>query len=417
MTDFVEDAMKNKKGNESGLLTPAEMEAAELAALKGGNTKNLEKEEDDNPDKNKDLVTPEKVQAIREKIEKDEELDEEETLIMANIDELVKEKAPETYKVGDKSYTREEAELAAREKVGLGAVKLSQKAVDKLIEQWHQVENKKEANQRIDTGYKSNAKERQELAQERVRLQGERARIEAERNQTKRMRETIAKQLEEVNAKLKVQLSEDDIYDDNQRLDTAKLNAVMEQKSARAEVVKLQQQLAEIEASTKSTEYETFHNDLNLFITEFPQYLTSEAINVIGSKLDKNMSVDIEDVVKFKEVFDIISEARRSGMSPSIIYEIRKRQGTLAVKPSAQSKGTDDESQPKLKIPSQKEILDEKLRRLEEKTKIAPASIGGGSTNESRTNDKKTVAEKMIEDGRKITGKADSKFLKDLGYN
>jgi hypothetical protein len=429
--DMIDDITGGKQpGNKTGLPTGKEVEEAERVALV--ERERLAAEEatrlagggspDEDPNK-VNQVTPEVVAAIQAKVEKNEELTLEESQILLKIDELIAEPAPVTYKVGDRLLSREEAEAEARAHVNIGNVKLAAKAVDQLIEDWVKIENQHNADVQIDRGFQGNAQDRKTNLEMAERNRIERARLDGVAAELARQRKQLNTRIERAQAEIKIiqekygaLIKPEELSGENGQTDIPKLLAFQKQESAVSDFNESTASLKELDDKEIEATQSSVKLELQTFIAENPQYEMSMSIGDISARLRDGLPVSQEDEMKYDELYDIISHAKRTNRPMQKVFEYRKNANTLAVKPTAHRSGTSPGSRAQFTIPTQQDIMRRKLNQLGEKVKKAPASIGGGGGGNEQRPDQASPAKQMVEEGRRATGKNVVPILRELGY-
>ena len=427
--DMIEEIKnKNKPPVSTGLPTPKEVEEAERQALveqerlaakeaahlAGGTVDEGNKET---------AVTPEVVAAIQAKIDKNEELTAEESQILLKIDDLIAEPAPITYKIGERMLSREEAEAEARAHAQIGNVRLNSKAIDQLIEDWVKIENQHNADVQIDHGFQTNAQDRKAILEGAERKRMEEARLNAVARELSRQGKQLNTRIEKAKAQLKIiteqygaPIKPEDLSGENGQTDVVKLLAFQKQENAVNDLNESSESLKELETQEIENTQSAVRLELQNFITENPQYQMSIGLQEVAARLRDGLPVDPVDEMKFDELYDIISQAKRTNRPIQKVFEYRKNAKTLAVTPTAHRSGTTPGSRTNFTVPTQQEIVKRKLAQLSEKVKKVPASIGGGGKGAEERPEAMSDAKKMVEEGRRLTGKTSVPILAELGY-
>lgn len=446
MDDLLLETLKDQGGNSGvdGMLKPGDMEriehegrnveeaqariAAEEAERKkkeaagGGEGGEGAKGGEGAPAGQIDLVELEK------KILAGTPLSAEEAQFAAKIDDKLKEATPEVEKftIDGKELTPDEVEAQMRKDWKLGELKISDEGLKQMRTDYVNQRNKDAANSHINRGYNENARQKEENARLTEQNLMEKARLEAERNRIIRDHKEAAEEIKQLKILAASPITIKDAYENvkdadgnvlRQEVNPEKMEQYNEKVSAQRELKRLEARQLSLQNEVETNSEQQLQNEISGFITAHAEYNTSEPLKNVADKMKAGQPVNPDDKRIMIEIYSLLNDRANMRLPLEEIYDYRKSQNTLSVKPKAQP-GTNGSGAPKLPdIPTNSQLFSEKVRLLREKQKKAPASIGGGGQGDrGPAAGEKRESLKLIEEERAAKGIKSEKFLQDLGY-
>lgn len=398
--------------DENGNIIPPETEEEEGAG-EGEGEKGADGEKDETeggeetPEVKAAKEEVQKLEALQKKLDNKEELNEEETALYIKVKNLPPEQKPEekTYNIAGTEYSYDELKEKVVEELELQDAVISEKAMKKVVEDYYKSQNRTEATRAINRGQKENA-------QERETLRAERAQILA----TQRM---IAETLHDLSAditKLEKAANDPVTKEEAEDGDLDVKNRYFKKLEAQEKLSDIHKKREDLEARGVKNESLKINNEVAELQMAQPQYQTKEPILTVIQKLKKGEPVDPEDEIKVQEISDLLETASTRGSTLIQMFNLRSKQGTLAVKPLLHKKSASvSQIIPEL---SNKTSITDAIRRAKERANLSlPGSEGSGGGGQRGTVRKETQAAAIIRHDKKILGEEVDEFARDvLGF-
>ena len=405
----------------SGLPKPEEIEKYEQAVNEGrvvipkeavplperdddGNVIPPEKPEkkDDKPELPEEQKTEvEKLDALQKKIDAKEELNEEETALLLKIKtEKPPEPEPEkTYNIAGQEFTYDELKEKAVQDLDLQDAVISETAMKKVVEDYYKSQNRTEATRSINKGQKENAVERENLRAQRADIIA--------------MQKSIVQTIHDLSGditKLET-ISKDPITkEEAEEGDIDAKNRYFKKLDAVDKLKDLKTRKDSLELQGQQNENAKIKNEIAEFQMVQPQYQTKEPILAVIQKMKSGETVDPEDELKVQELNDLLETASTRGTSLMSVFNLRSKQGHLAVKPLLHKKSVTS-TLPELN----KTSLTDLIRKAKEKASLSlPNSDGSGGGGQRGTQKKESPAAAMIRRDKEILGEEDDPFAREL---
>jgi hypothetical protein len=168
-----------------------------------------------------------------------------------------------------------------------------------------------------------------------------------------------------------------------------------------------------LETEGQRNESAKIKNEISQLQIEQPQYQTKESILTVIQKMKNGETVDPEDELKVQELNDLLETASTRGSSLISVFNLRSKQGTLAVKPLLHKKSVTS-TLPELN----KTSITDAIRRAKEKASLSlPNSDGSGGGGQRGVPKKESEAAKIIRRDKEILGEERDDFAVDvLGF-
>ena len=424
MADALDDTLKRDefKPTGSGLPKPEDIIKYEEAVNRGevkqpDEAQPLPEEEDgqelspsgvadikkDEPATTEELTEVQKLDNLQKKLDAKEELNEDETALFLKIkNEKPVVEEEKTYNIAGQEYTFSELKGKVIEDLELQDAVISEKAMQKVVEDYYKSQNRTEATKSINKGQKENAVERESLRAERAEIIAVQKTIVQTIN--KLSNDITRLETAASNPVTKEDAEEGDL--DVKRAYFSKLDAQEKLKGLREEKESLETQGAKNENSKMKLEV----SELQM---AQPQYRTKEPLLTVIQKLKNGEQVDPEDELKVQELSDLLETASTRGASLMSIYNLRSKQGMLAVKPLLHKKSV-TATLPELN----KTSITDAIRRAKERAeKALPNSDGSGGGGQRGGQKTERLATQMINRDKKILGEERDDFAADvLGF-
>ena len=344
-----------------------------------------------------------KLDALQKKIDAKEPLDEAETELLLKIKEKPAPAEEKTYNIAGTEFTFDELKDKVVGELELGDVVLSDASMKKIVEDYYKSQNRTEATRSINRGQKENA-------QERERLMSERAEIIATQktlvNAIHDLSSDIAKLEKSSKDPITAEEAENGTLEDKRRY--------FAKKDAEEKLGDLQERRKNLETQGQRNEQAKLNNEVREFLSTQPQYQTKEPIQSVIQKLKNGETVDSEDELKVQELNDLLETASTRNASLTSVFNLRSKQGHLAVKPLLHKKSV-TATLPELN----KTSITDAIRKAKEKASLAlPNSDGSGGGGQRGTGKKLSQAAQMIQRDKEILdNEGNDDFVRDvLGF-
>lgn len=345
----------------------------------------------------------EKLDALQKKIDAKEELNEDETALLLKIkNEKAVVEEEKKYNIAGMEFTYSELKEKAIQDLDLQDAVISDKAMQKVVEDYYKSQNRTEATRSITKGQKDNAVEREQIRSERAEL------IALQKGFVQTIHD-LSGEIEKLET-----ISKDPITkEEAQGGDLDAQNRYFKKLDAQERLQSLKSKKESLEVQGQRTENAKMHNEIKELLMEQPQYQTKESIQTVIQKLKNGETVDPEDELKVQELGDLLETASTRGTSLISVFNLRSKQGHLAVKPLLHKKSVTT-TLPELN----KTSITDAIRRAKEKASLSlPNSDGSGGGGQRGVSKKESDAAKMIRRDKEILGEEDDNFARDvLGF-
>ncbi len=431
MTDILNDP-KNQAQRRPGMLTPAEMEAREQGG-QGGENSDIGVRLPDDPgdegagggkqgaqgqganDESAELTEEQKatiaqLDALQKKVDAGEELNEEEAAILVKLRTEKPQQFPEkTFNIDGTSYTYDEMVEKVREHYNVGEVSFSDKAMEKLVEDYYKSQNRTAATRAISQGQQTNAKERQRNEQEKSRLDSARAEIVANQKMFARAIDELIDDMAELQT-----IADDPITKEQaEEGDLDVKRRYFKKTEAIERLAKLNTRKQQLETEGEKAENLKINNEVSAFLLAQPQYQTKEPISVVIQKMKSGEIVDPQDRMKVQELRSLLEVAQKQGDSLESVYEYHKSTRKLAISPLAISTRKVPLNLPEPKNSTVAELIQRAKDRVKNSMPNSNGS-GGGGTQPAST--RKRLSQAIIEHDQGIMGRETDDFARELGF-
>jgi hypothetical protein len=414
----------NEGAGEEGMLTPEQIEAIERGEVVPGIEQTEEEKaaaaaakvkEEQGEEGAAEVIDPKVLDAIQVKLASEEALTEEEQAILDKIDKGIElkekepEEVPQTYKIGSKMLSEEEAEKAAREFLKIGQVDLSKEARRRVIDTFVKAQNRSVAQTKIVQGYGEVAEGRRANTAERQRLEALSARLSEQRKNLIQQRQ----RLEGLAAK---PVTEEDVAANNN--DSKMLRDLIRKEDAVEQLPDIVRQEKELTDQEARTQFELQRSIINEFVAGHEEYKLPEDISVLARKITdpiQRESVPKEVRRKVRELVQLLEQAGTDSSTMEDIWDFRRENNTLAIRPTAQAAGPGE--RPVLPKPEDSLLKIKKYREGLSRGTVSRSGSRGAGGGVGPLNPSNLTARNIIETDRKIQGdnRADPN-LKALGY-
>lgn len=406
-TDILDDAIAllGTDAGQGGLAKPADIIAQEEAAVRAAAKAEAEQpaQGTEKKDEGEQSVTVQgiDIEILKAKLEKGEELTEDEKKALQVIETEVEKpekpaKPTKTYTIAGKTVSFEEMEKRWREETKIGGVDVSAEALELNVDRFVRGENREAAQVALAERQKQVAVEvkeaearKQELTLIQQRLDLERSRIQMEKSRIAKMKQRL---IEKANAPVTKQDLEP--ADPTERVDPDKQFQYSEKLRAQAQLQEVEEQEAEMVQMERNINAQRLYTELTQLQLAHSQYQTKEDIRVLAKKHSEGQALPAEDEIKFLALTTMGNEAITHGLRLDQVYALRKAEGRTLPEAAAQTP-----QRPALGTEKKPETLAAKIeeykRRLAKNPKLAGGSGGG-----QRGTAEKSPARKMIEGDR-----------------
>lgn len=348
---------------------------------------------------------------LQAKVANGEEISAEEAKLIAtlSIEESEAAKDIKMFNIAGEVKPRQQVLDLARERFKLVEAKLTGVGEDAIIEMYVKDSNENAARRAIDTGYKSNASEREQIARERALLAGERQSLIRLGQNVKKREDSVKKQILEERAMAEVEINAEAL----EARDPEALSAYSDKRSAVRNLKRLDDELNLLQAEQQQVFRQFEDVELGEFIANNPQYKTTAPLNEIATKINQGLTVELNDKMKYIELRKIVIEQRQMGVPLTDAYEYIKQTTNLKFNGNAQR--SNESGDGKVILPDSKKFILDRITSLKAKSGKFVTADGGGNGQRQEVSEK-SEAQKLIEQDRLLLGNTDnSQTMKEMG--
>jgi hypothetical protein len=367
-----------------------------------------------------DVVSPTvNLEELEAKLDKDPEakLSEEERIALAELSVAMraepekpqlKEFEQKSYNIGGNTFSFSEMLADASAYLETDATQLSDNGKQRIVDIYVKSKNKSQANISLRERQDKTAAERRALAEKEMQLKADRTSILRERKRLAELEQRLA-----AKSKLFRETQDFDVNGEDGKIDVAKLSEITSSRMAAEQLSEVQQAKKQLESDEQKLSGQMTIASVMTFIGAQPQYQTKEPFEVVYDKIQKGQPVDHEDRIKIAEVFGFVDKAAAYNMDIDTVYEVQRRQNSLAVKRTdAQPSSLTSLPEPLKNNPA------ELIRNYRKKVAMGAIPSGTHTNTINVGGDDKSTALKMIESGRRAGSvqTADREALKKIGW-
>jgi hypothetical protein len=418
---------KNDNPNENG----EQDQPSQPTDTQGGEKPESQKT-DDAQSKEDAQIDEQVLDTIINKVEKGEDLSDEEQQIYERVlveqAEKPEEPTPEVpkFNIAGNEYSYDDLRVKMREAYRIGNIKLSEEGEKNLVEAYVKNQNRTAQQRAVEDRQRQVVTERHDLERDKTatmemrRANEQRAiQLEAQRQQLENEKKVLEREKNRLLKLANQGLTKDDLYDEEQRLDPDKQHQYNKQLDAKERLTEITEREREIQSSEENNQKELSRTQIFSFIADHPEYEPSEDIDTILEKINKGYEINEQDEKKLLELDDFARESSTKGLPIEKVYRLHKARGTLAVKPAEAQTSTERQGgkPPLPELPSRTKEAADLIRSYKKKMQLAGSSVGGGGYGRGTQAPQKTDAEKLLDAGRKARGVEKDSFTRDeLGY-
>ena len=437
--DMIDDEQDkgNKNAGQEGMLTPAQIIAAEAAGKTiipppaiGTTPNDMIRIVDGppppagsvagpTPTDDKTLTEEDKARlaeivALEEKIQKGLALTDDDQALIAMINAQIEASPPaaKTFKIGDEEITADEAWKRVQTDWKISPdLKPSDQTKERMTADWLKSQNRTVQQRVVQHRSEEQAKVSRELEIQKHNVELEAARVDAEKKALEARAMSLKKRAEDP-------VTEADVQDaESGRVNSANQIKYMRKLDAIEELAELNAQLQRIQQSSTDVAMRRLRADVAFFQAEHPQFATSEDAFSVMDKVLSGGNVSEEDRDKALELDDIFKTAGQKEVLPQHEFRLRAKGNTAyAFRDTAQATRRNGTGAPLPELPPPIKSFADRITKYKERIARVPSGTPAGGGAGPAGGPEKSPARQIIELDNAVLGQEEDPFQKELGY-